>query len=204
MLFHSLLVPSDFKNTLAVVNVLTMFCDFRNTFPCLKKLHNICFCRTVSQSQTGKTRNRGKSGKLFVNIWTDTDWRSNLHCLWLFFLFYSQRHKRNISKYCFSSVILLQAELHCFITTAKTPKEHQSKRKGIKHYILIDYSRQTRDQITVQNYCANPHPNNTYCEPRCSPSLIRKPQNTVAHKWGKTFTARAGQHSTGNDSLLQP
>lgn len=116
-----------------------------------------------------------------------SDWRSNLLCLWLFFLFYSQRHKRNIPKYCFSSVILLQAELRCFITTAKILQENLPKRKGIKHHILTDYSRQTTDQITAQKYCANPHPNNTYCEPRCSPFIDQETTDHSSTKMRKDF-----------------
>lgn len=66
-------------------------------------------------------------------------------------------------------------------------EENLSKRNGLKHYIIIDYSRQTRDQITAQKYCANPHPNNTYCESRCSITLIRKLLNTVAQNENKVL-----------------
>lgn len=64
-------------------------------------------------------------------------------------------------------------------------EENLPKRNGLKHYIIIGYSRQMRDQITAQKYCANPHLNNTYCKPRCSTTLIRKLLNTVAQNENK-------------------
>lgn len=56
-----------------------------------------------------------------------------------------------------------------------------TKRNGIKHYILTDYSKQ-RDHITVQTHRASPLPGNTYCEPRCSTVLVRKLPNTTAQQ----------------------
>lgn len=81
----------------------------------------------------------------------------------------------------------MQLELHCFITTAPILEENLTKKNEIKYNILIDYSRQMRNQITAHKYGANPHLNNTYCEPRCSTTPIRKLLNTVAQKGEKVF-----------------
>lgn len=96
-----------------------------------------------------------------------------------------------------------QSYTHSFITTATILEENLPKQKRIKHYILTDYSRQTRDQITAQKYCVSSHPNNAYCEPRCSTTLIRKLLTQQHKNEKKSFTRKAGgQHRS--DSLLQP
>lgn len=191
MLFLSPLVPKltdkQRKVTLKIyINCSTRVLWFQKCIFLFEESSPDWFYRPFWQWQTEETRNKGTLGTLFVNIRTATAHQTegptySASSVAVPSVLQPKTQRKHPKILCFFSD-LLQLQLHCFITTATILEEKLPKRNGIKHYILIDYSRQTRDQITAQKYCANPHPNNTYCEPRCSTTLIRKLLNTVAQK----------------------